>query len=285
MIDHPLVSIITPSFNQAQFLEQTIVSVLGQDYPNIEYIVMDGGSTDGSVEIIRRHEERIASWTSERDNGQTDAIRRGFERATGEVLAWLNSDDLLAPSAVRMAVDALRRFPDAGMIYGDRLHIDAKGNVIGINRMPAFYPSIFRRNITLPQETVFFRRDAYDKAGGLDESLAFSMDFDLWVRLAKVAGTGGVRHVPAFLGSYREHAASKSVTPRKFMDEHERVYAKHFNGRRLPAGIAAKWNRIQHKARVAIQRTACHDYRREVVHIRELCEREAKATASAPALT
>jgi len=281
-VTQPLVSIVTPSFNQAQFLEQTILSVVGQDYPNIEFIVMDGGSSDGSVEIIRRHEDRIGSWTSERDNGQTDAIRRGFERSTGEILAWLNSDDLLAPSAVRIAVDVLHRFPDAGTVYGDRLHVDAKGNVIGINRMPAFYPSMFRRNITLPQETVFFRRDSYEKAGGLDESLAFSMDFDLWVRLAKVAP---VRHVPAFLGSYREHAASKSVTPRKYMDEHERVYAKHFGGGKLPAGLSAKWNRLQHKARLVIERNLCSEYRREVFHVRELCEQQETATTPASALT
>src|SRR5437867_5556810 len=153
--DLPLVSIVTPSFNQAAFLEQTILSVLNQDYPKIEYIVMDGGSSDGSVDIIRRYEERLASWTSQRDNGQTDAIRRGFDRATGTIFAWLNSDDLLAPSAVRIAVDAFRRFPDAGVVYGDRLHIDAKGNVIGVNRMPACYRSMLRRNITLPQETAF----------------------------------------------------------------------------------------------------------------------------------
>jgi glycosyltransferase involved in cell wall biosynthesis len=278
----PLVSIVTPSFNQAQFLEQTILSVLGQDYANIEYIVMDGGSSDGSVDIIRRHEERIASWTSERDNGQTDGIRRGFARSTGEILAWLNSDDLLAPSAVRIAVGALRRFADAGTVYGDRLHIDAKGNVIGINRMPAFYPSMFRRNITLPQETVFFRRDAYEKAGGLDESLAFSMDFDLWVRLAKVAP---MRHVPAFLGSYREHPASKSITPRKYMDEHQRVYAKHFAGRALPAGLAATWNRLQHKARLAIEQRLCSEYRREVAQLRELCAQQEAAAPPASALT
>ena len=278
-MNQPLVSIVTPSFNQAAFLEQTILSVLGQDYPHIEYIVMDGGSSDGSVEIIRRHEDRIASWTSEHDKGQTDAIIRGFARANGEILAWLNSDDVLAPSAVRIAVDAMRRFPEVGTIYGDRLHIDAKGNVIGVNRMPAFYRSMFRRNITLPQETVFFRRDAYEKAGGLDASLAFSMDFDLWVRLARVAP---VRHVPAFLGSYREHAASKSVTPQKYMDEHERVFQKHF-GRGLPGRLASKWNRIVHKAQLAVDRCGAA-YRREVACIRELCEHESAATATAPAL-
>src|SRR4051812_14445675 len=182
--DLPLVSIVTPSFNQAPYLDETISSVRAQDYPNIEYIVMDGGSTDGSVEIIRKHEDHLASWASERDNGQTSAIMKGLERASGSILAWLNSDDLLAPSAVRIAVAALRRAPEIGVVYGDRLHIDGKGNVIGVNRMPAFYPAMFGRNITLPQETVFFRRSVYQAAGGLDPTLRFSLDFDLWVRLA-----------------------------------------------------------------------------------------------------
>jgi glycosyltransferase involved in cell wall biosynthesis len=278
----PLVTIITPSFNQAKFLEQAILSVLNQDYPHIEYIVMDGGSTDGSVEIIRRYEDRLASWTCQRDNGQTDAIRRGFARATGAVFAWLNSDDTLAPSAVRIAVDAMRRFPQAGVIYGDRLHVDAKGNVIGVNRMPAFYPSMFLRNLTLPQETVFFRREVYEKAGELDETLAFSMDFDLWVRMAKIAGTGGVRHVPAFLGCYREHASSKSVTPQRYADEHARVYTKHF-GRALPSARRMRWNRWLHLARLAIERRG-RAYQSEVAYLRELAEQDIPAIA-APALT
>jgi len=249
---------------------------LNQDYPNVEYIVMDGGSTDGSVDIIRRHEDRIASWTSERDTGQTGAIRRGFGRATGTIFAWLNSDDLLAPSAVRIAVDALRRFPHVGAVYGDRLHIDAKGNVIGVNRMPAFYRSMLRRNITLPQETVFFRRDMYEKAGELDESLAFSLDFDLWVRMAAVAP---LHHVPAFLGSYREHATSKSVLAEKYAVEQEQVYTKHFGGP-LPGPGGMRWNRLRHKARLAIERCG-GAYRREVEHVRELMAQEMPAATPA----
>jgi glycosyltransferase involved in cell wall biosynthesis len=275
----PLVSIVTPSFNQAAFLEQSMLSVLNQDYPHVEYIVMDGGSTDGSVEIIRGYEDRLACWICERDNGQTDAIRRGFARATGTILAWLNSDDLLAPSAVRIAVDALSRLPDVGVVYGDRLHIDAKGNVVGINRMPPFYPAMLRNNYTLPQETVFFRRGVYELAGELDESLRFSMDFDLWVRMARVSR---FHHVPAFLGSYREHAASKSMTPKQYADEHERVYAKRFDGRPLPGPWRMRWNRLVHKARAAIDRSS-GSYRRESAHVRGLMEQE--APAEAPALT
>ena len=133
----PVVSIVTPSFNQGRFVEQTIQSVLAQDYPKIEYMVIDGGSTDGSAEIIRRYETRLAYWVSEPDRGQTCAIHKGFARATGSILAWLNSDDLLAPSAVRIAVEYLRAEAGVGLVYGDRLHIDFKGNVTGVNRMPA----------------------------------------------------------------------------------------------------------------------------------------------------
>ena len=273
--DLPLVSIVTPSFNQGPFLEETIRSVLAQDYPNIEYIIIDGASTDGSLEIIRRHEDDLACWTSERDNGQTSAIRKGFHRATGSIFAWLNSDDLLAPSAVRIAVDLLRRQPDVGVVYGDRLHIDAKGNVIGINRMPAFYEAMFPRNITLPQETVFFRRNVYEQVGGLDETLRFSLDFDLWVRFEAVTS---FRHVPAFLGSFREHATSKSVAFHsegnrdgdRYLEEHARVFRGHF-GRPLPTPAQTKWNRLRHKARLLIEQSS-ETHRSEVARIRQLIE-------------
>ena len=277
MLDHlPLVSIVTPSFNQAAFLEATIRSVLAQDYPNVEYIVIDGASSDGSVEIIRKYEDHIATWCSERDNGQTSAIIKGFERSTGTILAWLNSDDLLAPSAVRIAVDALRRFPDRGAVFGDRLHIDAKGNVIGINRMPAYYAAMLGRNITLPQETVFFRRSVYEAVGGLDARLRFSLDFDLWVRMSPVAS---FRHIPAFLGAFREHGASKSVAfategnrdGDRYLHEHRQVFRRHFN-RELPTPAMQRCHRLRHKARLAIEQ-ASEGYRREVARIRALIER------------
>jgi glycosyltransferase involved in cell wall biosynthesis len=265
----PRVSIVTPSFNQAAYLEQTIRSVLAQDYTGeIEYIVMDGGSTDGSVEIIQRFDDELASWTCERDEGQASAINRGFARASGTIFAWVNSDDLLAPSAVTVAIDAFTRLGEqVGVVYGDRLHIDARGNVIGINRMPAFYDAMFRRNFTLPQETVFFRREVFDVAGKLDEALRFSLDFDLWVRMARHTG---VHHVPAFLGSFREHETSKSVHADRYLDEHASVYRKHF-GRDLPSAMRMRVNRLIHKLRAALDRNSA-SYRAEVECIRQLTE-------------
>jgi glycosyltransferase involved in cell wall biosynthesis len=276
----PLVSIITPSFNQAKFLEATILSVLRQDYPHIEYIVMDGGSTDGSVDLIRRYEDQLSSWISERDGGQSNAINRGFARSSGTIFAWVNSDDLLAPSAVRIAVDALER-TKVGVVYGDRIHIDARGNVIGINRQPSYYASMFKRNFTLPQETVFFRRSVFDQVGGLDETLKFALDFDLWVRMSRVTA---MHHVPAFLGSFREHGASKSVNAEIYLPEHARVYRQHF-GRPLPGAMTMRVNRVIHKSRLFADRMSSA-FRGEEDHVRQLMAQPMPAgNRSKPLLT
>jgi glycosyltransferase involved in cell wall biosynthesis len=248
-----LISIVSPSFNQAAFLEETMLSVFRQDYPQIEYIVIDGGSTDASVQIIKRHDGKLAYWTSEKDRGQADAIMKGFARSRGEVLAWLNSDDCLAPSAARIAAEYLAADPSLGLVYGDRLHIDAKGNVIGINQGPSFYGRMLERNITIPQETAFFRRTVFEKAGGLDRELHFATDIDLWCRLQKITK---FKHVPAFLGFFRSHPCAKSVvfhdqkdgTSEKYKREQEIVFQRHF-GRALPGKWRMRWYRLHHKRR------------------------------------
>ena len=205
----PKVSIVTPSFNQAPFLEQTLRSVLGQDYPNLEYIVIDGGSTDGSLEIIQRYADRLAYWQSQPDQGQTDAINQGFAHATGEILAWLNSDDLLLPGAVSAAVKALQEHPEAAMVYGDALLINAQGKTIG--KFPAAQTDLrkLRRGyVHIPQQASFFRADLWRQVAPLDVSFYFAMDYDLWVRLAALAP---LVYVPQLWAAFRLHGEAKSI--------------------------------------------------------------------------
>ncbi len=256
----PLVTMVTPSLNQGAFLEQAMLSVLQQDYPAIEYIVMDGGSSDGSVEIIRRHQDRLAYWVSEPDAGQSVAINRGFARAKGTVFAWLNSDDLLMPSAVSIAMHFLEAEPDVGLVYGDRVEINGEGKTIGYLRCPPHDPEMFRKDVTLPQETVFFRRGVYEAVGGLDEDLHFAMDLDLWCKIARVAR---MRHIPAFLARFRRHHRSKSVvydavenaTRRRYQEERELVMQRHFE-KRLPGTLERRLYHWQRKAALYLAATS-----------------------------
>lgn len=204
-----LVSIITPSYNQARFLEATISSVLGQDYPNIEYIIVDGGSKDGSVEIIQKYASRLAWWVSEPDRGQTDAINKGFSRARGDILAWINSDDTYEPGAVSRAVAFLAKNPEIGLVYGDTHFTNADGKVIGM--FPAAqtdYRRLRQGYVHIPQQAAFFRADLWKKVGPLDPGFYFAMDYDLWVRLAKLAP---LQYVPETWANFRLHGDAKTL--------------------------------------------------------------------------
>ena len=228
------VTIVTPSYNQAAFLEQTILSVLNQDYPNIEYIVIDGGSRDGSVDIIKKYQHRLAYWVSEPDRGQSHAINKGFQLATGEILNWLNSDDLLMPSAARIAVHYLTEKPEVGMVYGDRLVIDAKGNTLKLIEHPSFNPRVMLYNIAIPQETAFFRRQHWIEVNGVNEALRYCMDYELWIKLNKVTQ---IYHIPFVLGAYRSHEVAKSTAGYDIQGERGRkeldgVMLQHFSKRR-----------------------------------------------------
>lgn len=206
----PLVSIVTPSYNQARYLEYTIRSVLEQDYPNIEYIIVDGGSNDGSTEIIRRYSDQLAWWVSEKDHGQTDAINKGFAHARGEILAWLNSDDTYEINAVKEAVAFLREQPQVGLVYGDANFIDENGYMIG--RFPAAqtdYHRLRRGYVHIPQQSAFWRADLWRKVGPLDPSFYFAMDYDLWVRLAALAP---VRYLPRQWANFRLHTHGKTIS-------------------------------------------------------------------------
>ena len=187
MSEKPLVSIVTPSFNQVNYLEDTILSVLKQDYPNIEYIVIDGGSTDGSVDIIRKYADRITYWVSEKDSGQTEAINKGFTVAHGSILAWLNSDDTYKRGAVTAAVEYLLSNPEIGMVYGDLDFIDEKGATIG--KFPAAQTDLQKLKrgfVHIPQPAAFFRTELWRRVAPLDSTFFFAMDYDLWVRLASI---------------------------------------------------------------------------------------------------
>lgn len=210
MPSQPLVSIITPSFNQAQFLRRTMESVLSQDYRNLEYILIDGGSTDGSLDILRDYAGRLAFWESIPDQGQTDAINKGFAKASGKYLAWLNSDDVYQPGAITEAVEYLESNPEVGMVYGDCTFIDADDNPIGI--FPAAqtdYRRLRRGYVHIPQQASFFRTDLWREVGPLDPSFYFAMDYDLWVRLAKVAP---LAYLPGHVwASFRLHGDAKTI--------------------------------------------------------------------------
>ncbi len=205
----PLVSIVTPSFNQARFLEAAIQSVLAQNYPNLEYIVIDGNSTDASIDIIKRYADRLVYWVSEPDHGQSDALNKGFARARGEIFAWLNSDDVYHPHAVAEAVAFLQAHPDVGLVYGDADFIDAAGGVVG--RFPARqtdYARLLRGYVHIPQQAAFFRANLLPRSPLVDSSLFFAMDYDLWVRLAKISR---VVYYPRPWAAFRLHGDSKTI--------------------------------------------------------------------------
>jgi glycosyltransferase involved in cell wall biosynthesis len=202
-----LVSIITPSYNQAAYLEQTLRSVLEQDYAPIEYLVVDGGSTDGSVEILQRYAARLSWWVSERDRGQAEAINKGLARARGEIVAWLNSDDLYLPGAVKAAVQALEAHPRAAFVYGDVLSVDAQGRPFHHQRYrPLTLQDLLCFHI-IGQPAVFMRRDALEQAGRLDPSYHYLLDHHLWIRLAQV---GEMVYVPQLWAAARYHPMAKN---------------------------------------------------------------------------
>ncbi len=205
----PRISVITPSFNQAPYLEATIRSVLGQDYPNLEYIIMDGGSTDGSLEIIRKYADRLAYWVSEPDEGQADAINRGFARATGDILAWLNSDDTYEPGALHAVAEAFREHPGADLVYGEGWYMDITGQRLRPCKFVRHaFPRLYLANKDpILQQAAFWRRALWKRVGPLDTGLNWVFDWDWFIRAHQL---GRFHYLPRFLANYRVHPAAKT---------------------------------------------------------------------------
>lgn len=202
------ITLVTPSYNQAGFLEETILSVVYQREDVHEYFVLDGGSTDGSRDIIQRYDAQIDWWVSEKDKGQSDAIHRGFQRATGDVLGWINSDDLLLPGALAHVRAIFDADPKVDIVAGYLVFIDAEGRIISMPRVPSGN-KFFGRNglVQISQQATFFRRSLYESVGGLDLSLHCAMDFDLWLRF--YAAVAKWRRIPIHLAAFRKHGAAK----------------------------------------------------------------------------
>lgn len=205
---YPKISIITPSYNQGKFLEETITSVLNQSYPNLEYIIIDGGSTDNSVEIIKKYQDKIPYWVSERDRGQSHAVNKGFKRASGDIIGWLNSDDIYLPQCLEYVVKTFRENPDIDVVYGNFIQTDEKGKVLRKRHVfSKFRYETFLFHHYLGQPAVFFRKRALDKIGYLDESLSYAMDWDFLLRMKRQCKMVHVNH---FLATCRLHGESKT---------------------------------------------------------------------------
>jgi len=206
---YPTISIVTPSFEQGSFIERTLLSVFNQRYPKLEYFVQDGGSKDSTVEVLKKHEDNLSGWVSEKDNGQSQAINRGFAKTSGEIMAWLNSDDLLLPGALETVAEYFNRHPEVDVVYGNRLLIDQNDMEIGRWIMPGHYSSVLSWVDYIPQETLFWRRTMWEKVGGqIDESFRFAMDWDLLVRFREAGAQ--FAHIPQFIGAFRIHEHQKT---------------------------------------------------------------------------
>lgn len=203
-------SIVTPSFNQAGFLERTMLSVLNQPYPNLEYIVIDGGSGDGSRAIIEKYISRLAYWISEKDRGQTDAINKGFARATGDIFAWLNSDDTYLPDILPRVAAFFEENPDAAGVYANTNFIDENDRIIG--RFPAAqtdHAKLQQGYVHIPQQACFFRADLWRRVAPLDTDIYFAMDYDLWLRLSRL---GKLVYLPdETWANFRLHRDAKTI--------------------------------------------------------------------------
>jgi glycosyltransferase involved in cell wall biosynthesis len=254
------ISVVTPSFNMAPYLEDTIQSVLGNLRPRDEYFVIDGGSTDGSADVIRRHEDSLTGWVSEPDAGYADALAKGFERATGDILCWINAGDMYLAGAL----DAARKLfaDDLDMIFGDDFYIDEGNRVLFYSHgwVPDLRMATLYGGWSPLQDACFWRRDLYQKIGGIDRSLQYAADYDLFLRMALVGRAG---YVPLTFSAFRRHVGQKSVAGSAAYDiERKRIRAREIGAYRSAPILKVFYRGINRVAMSARARLALLAWRR-----------------------
>ncbi|HEV2269405.1 MAG TPA: glycosyltransferase family 2 protein [Steroidobacteraceae bacterium] len=247
-------SVIMPSFNQAPFIERSLNSVINQEYEGVELIVMDGGSQDGTCKLLERYSGHIAHWRSERDEGQSDALNKGFRAATGEIFGWLNSDDLYLPGALHHVAQIFATRPDVAVVYGDWLMIDEHDRIL--ERCPALPPSRTRlvtEGFFCNAQAMFWRQSLHERLGELDVRLHYTMDFDLFLRMISVAGPQAFFRTPRPLGCFRVYAGQKTGSATdKGANEHRRVIER--------AGLTWKYAPYGRALRLAYRITRAAEY-------------------------
>jgi glycosyltransferase involved in cell wall biosynthesis len=236
----PKFSVVVPSFNQGKYIEETIRSVLDQDYPEKELIVIDGGSTDNTLDVIRKYEGRIACWVSEKDRGQAHAVNKGFAAATGDIFGWQNSDDVYLPGAFRRAAEEWSNHPEAEIVYGHLKFLEESGKGIDEMRLVPAHPFNMKYDGSLiKNQSAFWRRGVVERLGGMDETLSFCMDYEFFLRV--VCSGARVRLVPRSFGAFRRHAGSKTGTiPAVWRKELSAVQARYGATTSVPARVFAK---------------------------------------------
>lgn len=242
----PRISIVTPSYNQAEFLERTILSVLNQNYPNIEYIIIDGGSNDGSVQIIEKYQKFLTYWVSEKDDGQSHALNKGFEKSTGEILAYINSDDTYDPGALFKIAAAFKANPHADIVFGNVAHVNKEDQVVGECRFTPFsFASLIYEGGALHQPGAFWGRAAHERVNGMNPKYQFCMDYDFFCRVAE---HGNLKYIREHIANFRLHETSKSLTlTEQGFREHEE--------------IVTRYRRTNNHYLVAFRRALCRLYR------------------------
>lgn len=249
----PVISIVTPSYNQGNFIEKTILSVLGQQYPRLEYFIQDGGSDDDTLPILQRYSTSLTGWESKPDGGQSNAINLGFQRANGEIMAYLNSDDILLPGTLAYVARYFNEHPDIDVVYGHRILIDENDHEVGRWILPPHDSNVLSWADYVPQETLFWRRGIWEKAGGkIDVNFRFAMDWDLLLRF-RDAGAAFAR-LPRFLGAFRIHAQQKTLA-----QIHETGEMEMHQLRKRCAGRDVTWPEINRSVRAyRIRHLICH---------------------------